>query len=66
MTFTETIKTAVVHDCPCMKEVISVPVFKVATMVVTSAAIGYVCGVGIKRISIDIGQVMALRKAKKN
>ena len=64
MTITENLNIAIVHDCPCMKEVVNMSSVKVGVALAGGAVAGYVCGIGIKRIFKDVRQVILLKNTK--
>ena len=57
MTFSEDLKNSVVHDCPCMKDIVGVSNVKFVAVLTVTAVGGYVLGVGVKQIAKDVAKL---------
>ena len=54
MPIVEDIKATIFHECPYMTENVNMCTGKVGAMVVVSATIGFLCGVGLKTTTTKI------------
>ena len=54
MSIVEDIKSNLFHECPYMKENVNMLSVKVGVILVASATIGFLCGVGLKTTSTKV------------